>query len=51
MAEVSHGIGIKIRSLRKEKGMTLGEMARLCKCSSSLLSQIERGIVNPSFTR
>jgi transcriptional regulator with XRE-family HTH domain len=50
MAEVSHGIGIKIRSLRKEKGMTLGEMARLCKCSSSLLSQIERGIVNPSFS-
>jgi transcriptional regulator with XRE-family HTH domain len=50
MAEVSHGIGMRIRSLRKQKGMTLGELASLCKCSSSLLSQIERGIVNPSFS-
>lgn len=50
MAEVTHGLGIKIRSLRKQKGMTLSEIARLCKCSSSLLSQIERGIVNPSLS-
>ena len=50
MQKVTHGIGIKIRSLRKEKGLTLSEMARLCRCSSSLLSQIERGSVNPSFS-
>ena len=50
MHKVTHGIGIKIRSLRKEKGLTLSEMARLCRCSSSLLSQIERGSVNPSFS-
>jgi transcriptional regulator with XRE-family HTH domain len=50
MAKVTHGIGIKIRSLRKQKELTLSEMARLCKCSSSLLSQIERGSVNPSFS-
>jgi transcriptional regulator with XRE-family HTH domain len=50
MPKVTHGIGIKIRSLRKEKGLTLSEMARLCRCSSSLLSQIERGSVNPSFS-
>lgn len=50
MPKVTHGIGIKIRSLRKEKGLTLSEMARLCQCSSSLLSQIERGSVNPSFS-
>ena len=50
MSGVSHSVGIKIRNLRKQKGMTLGEMARRCKCSSSLLSQIERGIVNPSFS-
>jgi transcriptional regulator with XRE-family HTH domain len=50
MSEVSHSVGIKIRDLRKQKGMTLGEMARRCECSSSLLSQIERGIVNPSFS-
>lgn len=50
MAGVSHSVGIKIRNLRKQKGMTLSNLARLCRCSSSLLSQIERGIVNPSFS-
>jgi transcriptional regulator with XRE-family HTH domain len=50
VSEVSHSVGIKIRDLRKQKGMTLGEMARRCGCSSSLISQIERGIVNPSFS-
>jgi transcriptional regulator with XRE-family HTH domain len=50
MSEVSQSVGIRIRDLRKQKGMTLGEMARRCECSSSLLSQIERGIVNPSFS-
>ena len=50
MSKVSHGVGIRIRDLRKQKGMTLGKMARHCECSSSLLSQIERGIVNPSFS-
>lgn len=50
MPQVSHGIGIRIRDLRKQKGLTLSEVARRCKCSSSLLSQIERGIINPSFS-
>src|SRR4030042_1763378 len=50
MVGVSHSVGIKIRNLRKQKGMTLSNLARLCRCSSSLLSQIERGIVNPSFS-
>src|SRR4030043_740449 len=50
MSKVSHGVGIRIRDLRKQKGMTLGKMAQRCECSSSLLSQIERGIVNPSFS-
>lgn len=50
MKGLAHGIGMKIRSLRKQKGMTLGGLARLCRCSSSLLSQIERGIVNPSLS-
>lgn len=50
MPKDSNVIGIKIRTLRKQKGLTLGKMASICKCSSSLLSQIERGIVNPSFS-
>ena len=50
MAEVAYGVGIKIRTLRKQRGMALNGLAHLCKCSSSLLSQIERGLVNPSFS-
>jgi transcriptional regulator with XRE-family HTH domain len=50
MTEVAYGVGIKIRTLRKQKGMALNGLAHLCKCSSSLLSQIERGLVNPSFS-
>ncbi len=50
MPKISHDVGRRIRDLRKQKGMTLGELAHRCKCSSSLISQIERGIVNPSFS-
>ncbi|MFH1124729.1 MAG: cupin domain-containing protein [Pseudomonadota bacterium] len=42
-------IGKKIRGLRKEKGLTLAGLGKLCRCSSSLLSQIETGAINPSF--
>lgn len=50
MATLSQGIGERIRRLRKEKGLTLSQMSSLCKCSSSLLSQIETGNVNPSLS-
>jgi transcriptional regulator with XRE-family HTH domain len=43
-------IGEGIRRRRKEKGLTLAQMAELCECSSSLLSQIETGVVNPSLS-
>ena len=43
-------IGQNIRRLRKEKGLILAKMAELCNCSPSLLSQIETGTVNPSFS-
>jgi transcriptional regulator with XRE-family HTH domain len=43
-------IGQGIRRRRKKKGLTLAKMAELCKCSSSLLSQIETGVVNPSLS-
>ena len=43
-------IGKRIRDLRKEKGLTLSGLAELCRCSSSLLSQIETGAINPSFS-
>ena len=43
-------IGKNIRRLRKEKGLTLAGMAEQCRCSSSLISQIETGAVNPSLS-
>jgi len=50
MGKVSHTVGERIRAIRREKGLTLGQIADKCDCSASLLSQIERGIVNPSFS-
>jgi transcriptional regulator with XRE-family HTH domain len=43
-------IGQKIRDLRSEKGMTLGNLAEKIKVSPSLISQLERGGVNPSIS-
>lgn len=50
MLEMAHRIGSKIRNLRRQRGYTLKKIANLCHCSTSLISQIERGIVNPSFS-
>ena len=50
MNPTPQNIGQGIRRRRKEKGLTLAKMAELCKCSSSLLSQIETGVVNPSLS-
>jgi len=43
-------IGQKIRDLRNEKGLTLGDLAKKIKVSPSLISQLERGGVNPSIS-
>lgn len=42
-------IGKKVRSLRKERKLTLVQLGKICNCSASLLSQIETGIINPSL--
>lgn len=42
-------IGNKIRSIRKEKGFTLENMATKTGLSKGLLSQVERGISQPSL--
>jgi len=44
------GIGRKIRALRTEKGYTLAELAVKTKVSPSLISQLERGGINPSIS-
>lgn len=49
MTPLSNNIGKRIRVLRKEKGLTLAQLAKLCGCSPSLLSQIETNVINPSL--
>ena len=41
---------LKIREYRKQKAMTLRELASLCGMSISYLSQIERGEIDPSLS-
>ena len=43
-------IGQKIRDLRNNERMTLGELAAKVNVSPSLISQLERGGVNPSIS-
>lgn len=42
-------IGQKIRNVRKEKGLTIEELAQKIEVSQSMVSQIERGQANPSL--
>ena len=44
-------IGKKIREFRKHRALTLSQLADQCQCSTSLLSQIETGTTNPSFSK
>ena len=41
-------IGEKIAQYRKRKGLSIRELAKLANVTPSLLSQIERGLANPS---
>lgn len=50
MNSLIFSIGQKIRDLRGEKGMTLGDLAEQINVSPSLISQLERGGVNPSIS-
>lgn len=42
-------IGQKIMGFRKEKNLTIKDLAKMTDLTSSLLSQIERGLANPSI--
>src|SRR5215831_15189217 len=44
------GIGERLRAERQRSGMTVREIARRVGVSPSLVSQIERGKVNPSVS-
>ncbi|TAM67049.1 MAG: cupin domain-containing protein [Microbacteriaceae bacterium] len=43
-------VGTQVRALRKEKGLTLAELSEVTSLSPAIVSQIERGLANPSFT-
>ncbi len=43
-------IGIMVKRSRKEHRLTLEKLAERCGVSKSMLSQIERGQVNPTFS-
>jgi transcriptional regulator with XRE-family HTH domain len=42
-------IGVRIRELRTDRGMTLTELARTTGLSAGLISQVERGLTDPSL--
>ncbi|UJP09769.1 XRE family transcriptional regulator [Microbacterium sp. KUDC0406] len=50
VADLLEGIGDTVRSLRKKKKLTLAELADATGLSPAIISQLERGLANPSFT-
>lgn len=42
-------VGSQVRSTRKEAGLTLERLSELSGLSTGIISQIERGLANPSF--
>jgi transcriptional regulator with XRE-family HTH domain len=50
MANIVTNVGARIRELRQGKRLTLKAVADSAKVSTSLLSQLERGKVNPSLS-
>lgn len=48
--DLSAKIGREIRRLRRDKSLTLEELSATSGLSSGLISQIERGLGNPSFS-
>lgn len=43
-------LGERIRNVRKAKGLKLGDLAEITELSSSYISQLERGLIEPSLT-
>jgi transcriptional regulator with XRE-family HTH domain len=46
--DVLRGVGSRIRSTRRDRGLTLAELADRCGLSVSMLSTVERGRTSPS---
>jgi transcriptional regulator with XRE-family HTH domain len=50
MGNIVTNVGARIRELRQAKGLTLKAVADHAKVTASLLSQLERGKINPSLS-
>ncbi|MFV0253260.1 MAG: helix-turn-helix domain-containing protein [Beutenbergiaceae bacterium] len=50
VADMLDGIGTTVRALRKEKKLTLTQLGQSTGLSPAIISQVERGRANPSFT-
>jgi transcriptional regulator with XRE-family HTH domain len=50
MANIMAHVGKRIREVRKEKHLTLKEVAAYANVTASLISQLERGKANPSLS-
>ena len=47
--ELAMSLGKKIRAIRTAKDMKITEMARLSGLTTSMISQMERGLISPSI--
>lgn len=47
---ILESIGNTVREMRKAKGLTLADLAEATSLSTAIVSQIERGRANPSFS-
>jgi transcriptional regulator with XRE-family HTH domain len=49
--QLTRGVGARLRELRREKGMSARFLAQRLHISPSAVSQIERGVLQPSVSR
>lgn len=49
VAAMLNEVGNQVRSIRKEAGLTLERLSELSGLSTGIVSQVERGLANPSF--
>jgi len=47
---IERSVGQRIRFLRKQKGLTLRELAEMCDLSINAISRIERGLNSPTLS-
>ena len=50
MRDININIGKNLKSIRKNRGLTIEELSTNSNVSKSMISEIERGIRNPSIT-